>query len=691
MPEAAFADLWATLKAGRPWRGLVKNRRKNGAHYWVEANATPVYENGTLVGYMSVRTRPNPAQVAAAEAAFAAIRNGEGRLAVRRGQVVRRRRLDPMRALRSLSLRGQLMLAAAGVTVTGVAMQVLVAYGITGGPYVVAAASAVAFAYAWWLSRDVVGRLRTASEAFARIAQGDYGMRLEITRDDEVGRVLQGLAQMQIRAGYRIQEERRIAAHNQRIRTALDNAGTNLMIADADRTIIYMNSAVHAMLRAAASDIRKDLPAFDPDALIGGSMDAFHRDPSHQKRLLEALKERYATRIRVGGRTFALAAAPIVDDAGTRLGSVVEWEDLTAQVGIEKEIADIVAAAADGDFTLRVDLDGKSGFFLQVSQGINRMLASSAGVLDEVVGVLGALADGDLTRTMSGDFRGTLAQVRDDANATVGRLASIVRQIREASYTVNGAAGEISAGNADLSVRTEQQAASLEETASSMEELTASVRSTADNARRASELARGAAQHADEGGAVVARVVGTMGEIQAASRKVADIIGVIDGIAFQTNILALNAAVEAARAGEQGRGFAVVATEVRALAQRCAQAAKEVRVLIAESTSKVGDGASLATRTGEVMGEIVTSIRRVSDLVGDIASAASEQSSGIEQINQAVLHMDEGTQQNAALVEECSATARSLQSQAMQLVEAVDVFRTEDSPSPAARLQPVEA
>ncbi|MBC7681600.1 MAG: hypothetical protein H7172_04645, partial [Ferruginibacter sp.] len=254
-------------------------------------------------------------------------------------------------------------------------------------------------------------------------------------------------------------------------------------------------------------------------------------------------------------------------------------------------------------------------------------------------------------------------------------LALIVNQVRQGTDTIATTSDQIAAGNHDLSRRTEQQASALEETAASMEELTSTVKQNADNARQANQLAVSASNIAVRGGSVVAQVVGTMGAINTSSRKIVDIIGVIDGIAFQTNILALNAAVEAARAGEQGRGFAVVASEVRSLAQRSAAAAKEIKTLIGDSVDKVEEGSKQVAEAGRTMDEIVGSVKRVTDIMAEIEAASKEQALGIEQVNQAITQMDQVTQQNAALVEEASAAARSLQEQASSLAEVVGVFQ----------------
>ena len=353
-------------------------------------------------------------------------------------------------------------------------------------------------------------------------------------------------------------------------------------------------------------------------------------------------------------------------------------DDVKARMlAVNSEITGLVDAAVAGDFSRRGDADRFEFVYREMIESLNQLMESADRGLDEVGSLLAAVADGDLTRNAADDMPGQFGELARNANGAVRQLATVVGQIRQGSDAISAAAGEIAAGNNDLSQRTEQQAASLEETASSMEELTSTVRQNADNARQANQLAIGAADVAEQGGQVVGQVVHTMSAINDSSRKIGDIIGVIDGIAFQTNILALNAAVEAARAGEQGRGFAVVAAEVRSLAQRSAGAAKEIKQLITDSVGKVDEGTKLVDQAGKTMGEIVTSVKRVTDIIADISAASQEQTSGIEQVNQAILQMDEGTQQNAALVEEASAAARSLEQQSGHLVQTVSSFRLE--------------
>ncbi|RPE73786.1 methyl-accepting chemotaxis protein, partial [Vulcaniibacterium tengchongense] len=324
-------------------------------------------------------------------------------------------------------------------------------------------------------SRAMRAAMGEANRVARQIADGRLDNAIVIQGRDELADLLGSMRQMQAQLRDKLEEERRIADENLRVRTALDNVGSNVMIADNERRIVYLNNAIQRMLAEAEADMRQELPQFEAARVLGGNMDMFHKNPEHVRRLLESLREHYATRMRVGGRTFALSASPIIDRAGERLGSVVEWRDITAEVAVEAEIAEIVQAAVDGDFSRRIGVAGKQGFFLQLAEGINQLLESNASAMDDIVRVLSALAQGDLTQTIETEYRGTLAKMRDDMNATVAQLAQIVGQIREGSDAISAAAAEIAAGNGDLSQRTEQQAASLEETASSMEELTSTV------------------------------------------------------------------------------------------------------------------------------------------------------------------------------------------------------------------------
>ncbi|MDO9423044.1 MAG: methyl-accepting chemotaxis protein [Methylobacter sp.] len=510
------------------------------------------------------------------------------------------------------------------------------------------------------------------------IAEGNLTRDIQVDQKDNSS-LLYAMKHMQQQLLARITAERKAADETLRVKIALDNVSTGVMIADNDRNIIYANQEVIDILDKAEMEIsqRSGASKLSIEHLVGAKMDDFHANPTTQANILTALTGTYEASMMVGGRSMVVIANPVINEQGKRLGTVAEWHDRTEEVRAENEVALIVEAAARGDFSMRFDLEGKEGFLRHLGVDINQLMQTSETSLNEVVRVLNALSRGDLTETIANDYSGIFGQLKDDSNTTVEKLKAIISQIKDAAAGIDTGTQEIASGNNNLSHRTEQQAASLEQTAASMEELTSAVRHNAKNAQQANRLAVDATIIAGKGVEVVGQVVMTMNDINESSRKIGDIISVIDDIAFQTNILALNAAVEAARAGEQGRGFAVVAVEVRNLAQRAATAAGEIKDLISDSVDKVSDGSKLVTQAGRTMEEIVASIRGVTDMMAEISAASAEQGSGIEQVNQAIAQMDDVTQQNAALVEQAAAAAESLEEQAQNLVITVSGFKVD--------------
>jgi methyl-accepting chemotaxis protein len=358
------------------------------------------------------------------------------------------------------------------------------------------------------------------------------------------------------------------------------------------------------------------------------------------KAALDRLRVPQSIVLTLGGHTLVLNASPIVDNAGARLGTVLEWRDRTGGVAVENGVKFVVAEVLRGNLKARLPVEGQIGFHANLAGGLNGM---------------------------------------------VENLSTVVSTIKHAVVEVRSSADDIAKGNAELSARTEAQSSALQETGAALEELTATVRQSAENAGHADELATSARNRAEAGGVVVAAAISAMQQINASSHKIADIIGVIDEIAFQTNLLALNAAVEAARAGEQGRGFAVVASEVRSLAGRSAQAAKEIKTLINDSVSKVGEGAKLVDQSGEMLQEIVRAAQSVNKMVAEIAAATREQSAGIDEINSAIAKIDEMTGKNAVLVEHDAAAAGVLLTQTNALTEAMDKYQISEVEVPAPR------
>ncbi|WP_311240198.1 MULTISPECIES: methyl-accepting chemotaxis protein [unclassified Xanthomonas] len=496
------------------------------------------------------------------------------------------------------------------------------------------AALVISTLLAWLITRSLTTPLSQATRTAEAIAAGNLHNDVHTTATDETGRLLQAMDKMQLQVRNLIAAQTDMARHH--------DAGT--------------------------ISFRIDASAFPGDY---GRM-------ANDTNLLVASHVAVQTDLaRIMGR---YAVGELSEDMQPLPGEKAVFSDTMSQVklnlsAMNHEIKHLAQSAANGDFSARGDVERFQFDFRIMVESLNHLMSTADGNLQSLSSLLQSIAAGDLTARMSGDFRGVFAQMRDDANATASQLAQIVGNIQQSAVSINAAASEIAAGNQDLSQRTEQQAANLEETAASMEELTSTVKQNAEGARQANQLAIGAARVASQGGEVVGKVVDTMSGIEASSKKIADIISVIDGIAFQTNILALNAAVEAARAGEQGRGFAVVASEVRTLAQRSSGAAKQIKDLIDDSVQRVADGSALVHSAGKTMSEVVASVQRVTDIMGEISAASQEQSAGIEQVNQTITHMDETTQQNAALVEEATAAARSMEEQAAQLTDAVAIFR----------------
>jgi methyl-accepting chemotaxis protein len=508
-----------------------------------------------------------------------------------------------------------------------------------------ALAGIVALLSAWQLRRQLGGEPADVAAVANKVALGDFSSRIALRSGDKtslfasVEKMQKSLQERSEQDRQRAEEEHVLAAENARIRNALDQVSVAAMLADTEGKIIYLNNAMQRLISRQGSEMRKDLPQLDLERLLGCPLDVFRQVPVFQRALLEGLTDAHTAEFKMGGAILRIVANPVLDGRETRIGTIVQWFDRTQEAAIEEEVQMTVASVIEGDLTVRISEEGKEGFFKNLAAGMNRL---------------------------------------------VGNMAQVLREIVTTAAEVSAGAEEISRGNSDLSQRTEQQSSSLEETSSSMEQMTAAVKNSAGNAAQANTLACAARDQAEQGGAVVQSAVTAMSEINSSSKKIADIISVIDGIAFQTNLLALNAAVEAARAGEQGRGFAVVASEVRNLASRCAAASKEIKGLIQESVVKVADGTKLVAASGKVLQDIVAGVKKVTNVVAEIAASSKEQASGIDQVNKAIMSMDEVTQQNAALVEEAAAAAQSLTEQAAKLAQLMARFEVREESAETA-------
>ncbi len=677
VPPRVFEDLWETLKAGRPWSQVVKNRCKDGSHYWVHANACPILENDEVIGYTSYRTPvTDEATKQATEAAYRAIASGE--LKIEQGNVYTPFQLwlKRIRLCSRLPLPLKSGLAAFLFTLLPL---------LGGGPLlgweltlqqllIIPLISALGTTL---VVRSLIAPLNEAAAAMRQISQQRYDTAIHFTNTPEIRALQEQLKMMQILTGVSVDEARREAEQNRRIRVALDNVSANVMVADENRNIIYTNDAVDQLLRRNESAIQKELPHFQAEGLVGKNMDIFHKKPEHQARMLAEFTQAISAKLVVGGRNFSLVVNPVIDQQNKRLGSVVEWTDETEELQVQEQLNTLIEGVRNGELDNALDTAGMEGFYRTLNENINSMMQAVRQPIHSALLALQKMEEGDLTCRMDQNSKGLFEQLSVSFNNSMKHQEEVIRDVRKRVMAVVDRSEEVASSSDDLSQRAAEQASSLEQTAASMEEMAGTVKMTADNSRVAYQLVSEAKQAASGGSDVTTRAAEAMGKISEASEQISDIISLIDSIAFQTNLLALNAAVEAARAGEHGRGFAVVASEVRALAQRSSEASKEIRQLIERSGERVGEGERLVHDSAEALKQIIETITKLSDIVGEIDSAAQEQNQGINQVNVAVSQLDTVNQQNSAMTEELASVSQYLEQDATEMRQRTDFFKVQ--------------
>lgn len=530
----------------------------------------------------------------------------------------------------------------------------------------------------YWITKGTIAkRIKENADMANSIAAGNLDNDILIGSGDELGELNFALSEMQrsLRAG---DDSELRAKEFGRIKEALDVATSCTLLVDEELKIVYINDSAKALFNGL------DQLLGSRNIQVGQSAVSIYNTIGLNESSISQLRSPTVHEFAQAGFTLRISMTPVSDSSGTRIGTVFEWKDRSNEVEAEGQLQNMVDAASQGDFSQRIDLSSMEGFYARVAQNLNELATISDSGLNDTLRVLKALAAGDLTKRMDKDYHGIFGELKDNCNETVNKLMQVVREIRSASSQVNLGASEISSGNLDLSTRTEEQAINLEKTSSAMVEVTTAVQNNSENANEASRLANEAHNEATRGGDVARRAELAVNEISESSKKIADINGVINDIAFQTNLLALNASVEAARAGESGRGFAVVACEVRNLAGRSGQAAKEIKDLIDDSARKVAEGERLVKESGSALNTIVHSVKQVSEIVEDIATASGEQSTGISQINDSINQLDRMTQQNSALVEEAAAASQAVGSEANQLEQLVKFFKIEDETAVAS-------
>ena len=671
VPKAVFKDMWQTLQSGKPWVQLVKNRCKGGEHYWVEANVSPIRENGSIVGYLSVRRRISDAQKQAAESLYKEI--DAGKKSIKNGYV--QTLFQRVCLINHFNPMYILVAMIALMSIAGI----LDAVGLLHLPWQAQlVVLLVFFGYALFISHMLKKRINEFSLMLESMTEADFSRQVSTVGNTWVSKLASDIKKMQVQMGAAYEANRAQLNYNLRLTTALDNASTSVMVLNRANLIIFTNQSLQSLFSRNIDAFHSELSGFDVDSLNYRSIELFNEANSFNSVFSTNLLETIDKEFSLGDMVLRVVKSPVLNSANECIGSVIEWTDLTQQRKVEKTLDNALKIASKGHTDITIDTEGLDGFYLYSATNINNLLQSLNGAIEDMVHIMVDLANGNMKNRMDKPYSGALDALKGATNVSLDNLSSIMMQIKGVSTATLDSAKESDIAANDLSDRTQVAAATLQEVNASMHAINDmqsensqalnSVAKLANNAMHLNQTARSAMDDS----------INAMQSITSTSEKIEAIIGLIDGIAFQTNLLALNAAVEAARAGEHGRGFAVVAGEVRNLAGKSADAAKDIKILIHESGNKVKEGSEKVQATHAVFTEVDEGVAKISNTLSDVVLSITEQQRNVNQISNAIESLDNNLQSNAALVEESSATATVLNEQAAILNHEVQKFQLSD-------------
>jgi len=662
VPKAVFSDMWKTLKLGQPWVQIVKNRCKDGSYYWVQANVTPVIEAGKVVAYQSVRTEVSNELKESASVLYKEI--SKGRKNIDKGYVIDGfdrlcifNYFHPINLMIGMIAILGLLLISENAEVIDMPLEfsvlitlLFVGYAIAGKKY-------------------TFKRLSKAKQVIDRMREGDFTGQVNFYGKHSLSKLIASVKMMQIQLGAMYDDAQDKLKVSLRLKSAIDSASTNMMMVGNRGEVIYINNNLERFFTVNEAKFKNISNNFKANELQGEVLNKLFNEPIFAKLNMEQVTE-----IEMAGLTIKLSIVLVTDYEGKVIGSVVEWLDLTQQRKIENELKSTLEMASLGHTALHVETDGLSGFYLDTSNRINSLLSELNGIIQNMVFVMTKLAVGDIRGRIDKNLQGSLAAMKGATNVSLDNLSSIVLHIKRAAETVGSASDESSRASMDLSNRTQQAAAALEQINASMQNMSDLQNQNSTELSKVNEVTTETVGQNKQAKVSLEATVSSIQDIQSTSEQIANIISIIDSIAFQTNLLALNAAVEAARAGEHGRGFAVVAGEVRSLAQKSADAARDIKTLIDTSVVKVNEGVSKVTETKQAFEMVDKRVQSIGVAMDTVLGSINQQQHAVGEIAQAINSLDENIQSNAALVEESSAAAMSLKAQANLLNEETSKF-----------------
>ncbi|BBN59958.1 methyl-accepting chemotaxis protein [Hydrogenovibrio marinus] len=671
-PAKLTKDLWQTLKSGKPWVQILKIKCNHGKYLWAEANMAPVLENNKVIAALAVlKPLTNQTLVSSAEDAatlYKKIRHS----AIRNGIL-----LTPAQNLCLFHKIHPINLMVSSIAVIGV-LATLQQFHITNLPgWGIPAISAFLFLYALAGRKYAFQRLGKAKVLIDKMRQADFNGQVDFYGDHSLSRLVSAVKMMQVQLGAMVEDTKAQINRSTRLKSALDSASANIMMVSNKGRIMYFNDELKQFFIKHESSLKQAYPKFDITSLIGQPLaEIFHTDKFNN---LQENKQEIDVEEPFADLLINLKIKPVFDAQQHVIGSVVQWDDLTQQRKIEENLKFTLEMASMGHTALKIDTNNLSGFFLDTSNNINALLSELNQIIENMVFVMTKLATGDLQGRIEKSLQGSLAAMKGSTHVSLDNLSAIVYYIKQSAEMVSTAASESASTAMDLSDRTQRAAATLEQINTTMQSVHSRQTENTQELMQINQLASKTVEKNLAAKSALEATVIAIDEMQTTSEKIANIIGMIDGISFQTNLLALNAAVEAARAGEHGRGFAVVAGEVRSLAQKSAGASAEIRKLIEESITKVHQGVSKVQETNQAFDEVNQSVSHIGNSLSEVVSSIEQQQVAVSRIAESINSLDDNLQSNAALVEETSAASESLKDQAVLLRRETDKFTIDES------------